>query len=318
MSKTLYISLILGLFLFAGGCESVIFDDLSECAQGVNFGFYRQTPCESGPSYPDEIKQVRVFAFDKENLLVAEYNAEDINISADYLLETSFYRIGTFTFVAWGGTDLSAYDFSSFEKEKTTKEQMFVSLQRQSDELSSKPKPLYFGVSSPLTIEDRSEIGSIFDLVTFNMQKLTNRVHFTIHGLPKTENYSVIITDDNGVYDFNGNIADDSRFNYITAVSRDGDMLKADFVLMKLSEGRDTRLTIKNETTGKIIYTVNLVDDLIMYKGDSGEPPYSLDCDHQFNVVIVFDSIPENQDTYMLLKVVINEWNVVTRPVILG
>ena len=47
------------------GCNLTVFDDLSDCPQGVNFQFYSQTPCEQFPYYPSDIRQIRVFAFDE-------------------------------------------------------------------------------------------------------------------------------------------------------------------------------------------------------------------------------------------------------------
>lgn len=322
MRKTVRIyCLILALVLpFVWSCDSLIYDDLSDCPHGVNFNFYRQTPCESGPSYPAAIKQVRVFAFNQQDILVEEYSASGIALSSDYLLETPFYQIGTFSFVAWGGEDLSTYNFSAFTKGKTTKQEMLVSIQKQAENnVTVHPKRVFVGVGDePLTIEDRTAMGSIFDLVKFNMQELTNRVRFTLHGLSKTDNYSVTITDDNGVYTIAGDYASDAPFNYISPVTRDGDLLKADFTLMKLAENRDTRLTITNTTTGKVEYSVNLVDELIMYKGDSGNPPYRLECDHDFNIVIVFDKVPDDDSTYMIVRVTINDWVVIKRPIILS
>lgn len=301
------------------GCDNLIYDDLSDCHQGVDFAFYTQTPCESGPSYPVAIKQVRIFAFDSNNVLAEVFDDKNAILSSEYFLRTYFNQVGTFTFVTWGGTDLDSYNFSSFEKNKTTKDQMFVSLQRQSAEFAEKAQPLYYGVSDPLTITNRADMGSIFDYVKINLQELTNRLNFKIQGLSQVSEYSVIITDDNGVYDFNADFAPDSRFNYITDVRQNGGVLYANFSIMKLAENRNARLTIKNKTTEKIVYEVNLIDDLILYTGDTGmEPPYRLECDHDFNIVIVFEGNPEALETYMLLKVVVNDWNVVTRPVILG
>ena len=61
------------------GCDSAVFDDLSDCPQGVNFHFYSQTPCGQFPDYPSDIRQVRVFAFDEKD---------------DYIPEPLFYRLG--------------------------------------------------------------------------------------------------------------------------------------------------------------------------------------------------------------------------------
>jgi len=310
---------VLLLMIFPSGCDKMIYDDLSECPQGVNFAFYTQTPCESGPSYPKAIKQVRVFAFDENEVLVEEYTATGLALSAGYLLETSFYKIGKFTFVAWGGEDLSTYDFSQFIRGTTTRKQMFLSMKKQAGKVSTHPLPLYYGASpEPLVITDRTNIGSVFDLVSFNMQELTNRIRFTIHGLSKEDTYNMVITDDNGNYDFNADYAPDTRFDYTSPVHRDGDMLKADFTVMKLAEGRDSHFTLINTTTGKVIYSVDLVDDIIMYRGDSGEPPYRLECDHDFNIISDVQPNPEAQTTYMLTGIIVNHWNEVKRPVMRG
>lgn len=319
MRKIFYIIQILGLLTLFAGCNDLIYDDLSDCEQGVNFTFYAQTPCQTGPSYPAEIKQVRVFAFDSKNVLVEVYEDKSAVLAPEYLLKTFFNQLGTFTFVAWGGTDLDSYDFSSFEKNKTTKDQMLVSLKRQSDQFPANAEPLYYGISEPLTIIDRTDEGSFFDLVKFNMQELTNRITFNIQGLSETADYSVTITDDNGVYDFDANFAPDSRFDYITDVYRDQGNLLANFSVMKLAENRNTHLTIKNITTGKVVYEVNLIDDLILYTGDTGmKPPYSLECDHDFIVVIKFIDDPEGDETHIRLEVNVNDWNVINRTVILG
>ena len=52
------------------GCDSAVFDDLSDCPQGVNFHFYSQTPCGQFPDYPSDIRQVRVFAFDEKDVQI--------------------------------------------------------------------------------------------------------------------------------------------------------------------------------------------------------------------------------------------------------
>ncbi len=315
-NHVIMLAISLAMILSFSNCNDFIYDDLSDCPQGVNFQFYRQTPCEQSPYYPSDIKQVRVFAFAQNGILVEEFSAGNIVLSSDYLLETPFYKIGTFTFVAWGGDDLSGYNFSAFEQGRTTKQEMIVSLKRAASQATNKPKQLYVGESGPLTIEDRTNLGSIFDLVSFNMQELTNRLNFKIQGLSVNDEYKITLTDNNSKYDFNGDFVADNRFEYITDVRKEGDVLRADYITMKLAEGRDTWFTITNTTTGKVVYDVNLVDDLLLYKGQFGEPPYNLACDHDFNIIIVFAPDEDNPETYVLWQVIVNDWNVVKREVI--
>ena len=69
-----YIAFIMLLVYCLIGCNSAVFDDLGSCPQGVYFQFYRQTPCEQFPGYPSDIREVRVFVFDDEDLLVGEFS----------------------------------------------------------------------------------------------------------------------------------------------------------------------------------------------------------------------------------------------------
>ncbi len=307
-----FIMLLTGCFI---GCDSVVFDNLSGCPQGVNFYFYSQTPCEQFPDYPSDIRKVRVFAFDEKGVLVSKFSDEKIVLSADYSLPATLRHTGKLTFVAWGG-DPDAYDFSNFKEGITTRQEMRVALRLKDKRISSAPGPLYVGISS-VTLENRKDMGSVYERVSFNMQELTYRVHFTIRSIPEPfpadEDFIIKIEDDNGVYDFNGQIALGERFEYITEAVRDAKgVLKADFTLMKLEEGRNALVSLINKTTGETLYTANLVDDLIMFRGDAGEPPYSLECDHDFPITL---RLKNEKNTWMLVQATVLDWNVISRPI---
>ena len=301
------------------GCDFAVFDDLVSCPQGVSFHFYRQTPCEQFPNYPSDIRQVRVFAFDEKDVLVSEFSDKKAVLSADYSLPVTLRHTGKLTFVAWGGRDLEAYDFSGFKEGVTTKREMWVALRLKDRRVSSASGPLYVGLVS-ISLENRENLGSVYERVSFNMRELTYRVHFTIKSIPDPfpmdEKFVIRIEDDNGVYDFNGQIALCERFEYVAEATRDTEgVLKADFTLMKLEEGRNTLVSLVNKTTGEILYTANLVDDIIMFRGDSGEPPYSLECDHDFPITL---KLKYEKETWTLVQATVLDWNVVSRPVELG
>ena len=298
------------------GCDSVVFDNLSCCPQGINFQFYKQTPCEQFPDYPSDIKQIRVFAFDNNGVLVSEFSDKKMALSSDYSLPVTLRYTGKLTFVAWGGSDLEAYDFSNFKEGITTKQEMWVSLRLKNRQISSAPGPLYVGLAS-VALENREDMGSVYERVAFNMQELTYRVHFTISSMlspfPMDEDFIIKIEDDNGVYDFNGRIAFGKRFEYVSEAIHDTEgRLKADFTLMKLEEDRNALVSLLNKTTGDILYTANLVDDIIMFRGDAGEPPYSLECDHVFPITL---KLKNEKETWMLIQATVLDWNVVSRPI---
>ena len=298
------------------GCNSAVFDDLGRCPQGVNLQFYRQTPCERFPDYPSDIREVRVFAFDDKDVLVGEFSDRNMVLSADYSLPATLRHTGKFTFVAWGGSDLAAYDFSGFKEGVTTKREMRVALRLKENRISSAPGPLYVGLSS-VSLENREDMGSVYERVAFNMRELTYRIHFTIIStsapFPVGEDFIIRIEDDNGVYDFNGQIAIGERFEYTTEAVCDAEgALKADFTLMKLEEGRNALVSLIDRTTGVTLYTADLVDDIIMFRGDAGEPPYSLECDHDFPITL---KLKYEKETWMLIQATVLDWNVVSRPI---
>ena len=124
------------------GCDFAVFDDLVSCPQGVSFHFYRQTPCEQFPNYPSDIRQVRVFAFDANGVLVGEFSDKKVLLSADYSLSATLQHTGKLTFVAWGGSDLESYDFSDFQEGVTTKGEMRVALRLKDRRTTSVPGSL--------------------------------------------------------------------------------------------------------------------------------------------------------------------------------
>ena len=249
-------------------------------------------------------------------MLVGEFSDRNMVLSADYSLPATLRHTGKLTFVAWGGSDLAAYDFSGFKKGVTTKREMRVALRLKENRISSAPGPLYVGVSS-VSLENREDMGSVYERVAFNMRELTYRIHFTIIStsdpFPVGEDFIIRIEDDNGVYDFNGQIAIGERFEYTTEAVCDAEgALKADFTLMKLEEGRNALVSLIDKTTGVTLYTADLVDDIIMFRGDAGEPPYSLECDHDFPITL---KLKYEKETWTLVQATVLDWNVISRPI---
>ncbi|MFR7464586.1 MAG: FimB/Mfa2 family fimbrial subunit [Phocaeicola vulgatus] len=139
--------------------------------------------CEQFPGYPSDIREVRVFVFDDEDLLIGEFSDKKAILSADYSLSATLRHTGKLTFVAWGGSDLEAYViFQIFGKAITTRQEMQVSLRLKNGRISSAPGSLYVGFAS-ISLENREDMGSVYERVAFNMQELTYRVHFTVSSI---------------------------------------------------------------------------------------------------------------------------------------
>lgn len=317
---TYFLATLAGMLLLSG-CHPTVYDNLNDCPQGVDFSFHVRTSCDAAPVYPTGIKQVRLFAFDEAGKLVREIMASDLALSENYLLRTDYFRIGKSDFVAWAGSDLSALDFGSFTPGVTTRDQMIVALKRQAESHKGLLPDLYVGhpVEGPLTQQDRAKIGTIYDRVTIRLEQVTNRLKITLTGLDPDHSYSVRVEDANSKYHIDGAFKPDTRFSYLPEdLAMEGRDVTATIDVMKLDTGRGALLIVTDETDGKEIMRKNLVEDILLAKTpDASVRPYSLECDHFFDIKIDFD-LDLEKDTYVAVRATINHWNVIFRDVILG
>jgi len=83
------------------GCDNLIYDDNSDCPQGVYVSFYSKTPCAEEPIYPT-VEHLEVFAFDKNGVLAGIHEVDNPKLSADYEIYMPLPE-GYYTFVAWTG-----------------------------------------------------------------------------------------------------------------------------------------------------------------------------------------------------------------------
>lgn len=296
------------------GCHTGIYSDLSDCPQGVDFTFHVQTPCQAQPTYPSDITEVHIFAFDDEGRLTRSVDATGITLTKDYVLRTDYYHIGTSDFVVWAGSDLSRIDFGSFTEGVTMRDEMIAAVKRQAESLTGPLPTLYVGtpVDGPLTQEDRSHLGTMYDRVAIHLTQITNRVNFTIKGLDASRTYAIAIEDDNSRYTIDGSFAKDDRFVYTPlTMGQKGSTLTASFDLLRLAKGRHASVIITDTTTGEVVWSRNLIEELILYSA-AGEPPYSLECDHLFDIEL---QLSIHNDTFVAVSATINQWNVVFRDV---
>lgn len=297
-------------------CDSWIYDDLADCPQEVVFHFYRQIPCETQPYYPADIREVRVYAFDDNDVLAGQFTATNLTLTRDTFLTVPFDQQGDFRFVAWAAASFDNYSVASIQPGVTTRQQLMLALSHPDGIVQERPAPLYMGeLSSPLGRHYQPGEGTHRDTVRINMQQLTYRVNLTVYGLDASAPYDAFITDDNDQYDFYGHIVGGRpSFHYTSLIDRQGTVLRARYTTLRLAENRPTRLSIVNTATGREVFGTRLVDDLIMYRGVFGEPPYSLSCDHDFNVIIVLERDTQvTTETYMTVRATVNDWNVVYR-----
>lgn len=63
------------------GC---IKDDYDDCIQGINVRFYSKTSCQIDTLYPDQIDNITLCVFDKNDILVAYQQRDNLKLTRNY------------------------------------------------------------------------------------------------------------------------------------------------------------------------------------------------------------------------------------------
>lgn len=314
-----FISILAGALLATGllsSCHDQIFEDLSECPQGVVFTFDILHP--DGIEYSTAVKEIRLFAFDKEGKLIGEYTDKPIeSFGPNHSLTTDLYKPGQeLTFIAWGGANLGAYDFSGFAP-GTSMAEMTVALAKQADKIKAEAAPLFVS-QKKVTLTQEERVGTRYDRVHIDFIQLTNRIDLVVEGFAEGVKPAVRFVAQNSHYAADGSLRPDTPFEYLpklaeTADGKQGGALHAVFDILKLDPTLDYPVEIYDEATGEVLYSFDLLKDYILYNGPfaQGDRGYTLDRNHHFDIWILLDRGP--RDTYMAVQARILKWNLVFR-----
>lgn len=333
--QTIIYPFALALLLLAG-CHSAVYEDLSDCPQQIRFTFHVRTPNEI--SYPDsQIDRLRLFAFDEEERLIAEWTDDAVAFLPGYALTTDFYRPGgTTTFVAWAAKDLDRYDLSAFVP-GAKKSDLVLFMAKQQEKIAATAGPLFVGTPEGGALKqeaDRSALGSVTDEVHFPLTQISNHLDITIEGLPKGHTYAMTYRAHNSRYAADGTLLEDTPFEWTTddftqtaAEGKETATLHATYDILRLVEGQrgDYLITITDET-GRVVYEFDPLHDFILYDGlsvDGEANPFRdhLDLNHHYTIRIRLDETSHTGDdeaTYMAVMVTIQDWNIVFRNESLG
>lgn len=304
-----YFLILFSLLAMFNSCQWID-DDLSDCPQQLTLKFARKTACDTQRYFPSDIKNLRVYLFDEDEKLLETVSRDDITLTANYDITLPYRSRGVNTVVAWA--DQYDEDYSITDSEKATTKLSDMQLKMKAVPDNRHLSVLYHGLSK-FERQESDDRGSIIDTVWCDMQQITNRLHIQVFGLPEQQDFDIRLHDDNDAYDFRADIIPGRPEFVTTAPTMKHDKVRRlDTTVMKLTEGGHTRLAIYDYIAEKEIFSINLVDDLLMYRDQFGNPPYNLECDHDFNIVIVMDK-DVKFGTWMMISAVVNEWNVVQR-----
>lgn len=312
-SKILLVIFALGTIV--AGCDSLIYDDNKDCPQGVYVNFYSKTPCTEEFVYPS-VENLKVFAFDKDGILVAEQEVKNLSLSEDFEVYFPLPE-GLYTFVAWTGMD-NQFDLPSYEIGKTTKSSLMFAIKNTNGLVDASPVPgykVYMGESEEAVyLPSAKENGSTFEHTKINLLEQTNRIKVSLVGVAHPERYEIRITSADGSMNIDGSIVanlPELRYPSIDNVASEDSTLICQFNTLKLQTGYKNKLVVYDKLEDKNIFAADLVGSILLGSGDGYYTNINLDCTHDFDVKLYVRDKCECEDyAFVACEVNLMKWDI--------
>lgn len=303
----------MALLLFGallGGCNNLIYEDLSECPQGVYVKFYSKTPCAVDSTFIGEVSDLHLFAFDDKDVLASSVVQKNVSLSKDYEVLVPVSD-GHYTFIGWAGVN-NNFDLGTFVKGVTTKKEVMLTLKSQKKKaVALKNHHVWQGESPVVFLEDPTEVGSMYKHTTINLHEKTNRInvevelHESILGADiKPEDFEIEIESGNGVSNIDGTMPlNQPILTYPSQFKYTDSSLKAQYSLMQLKTGYNNQITVRNKKSQDIIWQGDLIGSILIKNKN-----INLDCQNDFNVKFVIKDKCLGCGTYICWAIYVNDW----------
>ena len=336
--------LLLSLALLVGNssCDRMLFDKLGHCPRGILVHLYAQTPCENQPTYPKQIKEVTLFAFDENGVLAGATEAKNLQLSheAEPILlpmETD----GLYQVVGWSGLSSDLFEKGTIKVGETKLTDLYATLKKEASKAVSLDgrsiwisQPKQVVAVKPIT-DEKSEQYVSFGL---NMREVTNRIRFTIKNLRNPDEVTMRVVAKNGAYLHSGAI--DKGESYIYSVSeiekventidnshnpsgaapRFNGSRSETFTLLSLDDFGEPRIHLEYHNDGKVhLLSSDKLDEniaaLIRSVSNGAKNPQ---CENEFEVVVELAYCGTCSDGYEVVRIEILPWGVHSTNQVLG
>lgn len=336
------VSLAILCGLLATSCDNVIYDDEGDCEPRYKVSFRYDRNMKWADAFPHEVEAVTLHLLDENGNVVWQRTEDGDPLTHEgYTMEVDV-AAGRYSLLAWAG-DEGRRSFEIGATGRGGNAELTARLLRERGEsgeaISKEPlSRLYHGYVADVEFpENEGE-----HRVTVPLTKDTNYVKVILQqvaGLPlDMKDMEVTITDDNGMMEWDNSLRPEEVITYrpwaVTPIAatispEDGNGtedgigtgstytgLMAEFTTSRLVEyHRDNaRLTVRNLATGETIFSVKLIDFLLMVKGeynrDMDDQEY-LDRQDTFDLVFFLDE----GHRWVNTTIFINSWKVVLQDI---
>lgn len=314
-------------------CSLVTQDGIDECPAQLSVTFTYDRNIKFADAFPNEVKSVNVWAFDKAgNPVWSASQSGDALSAKGFRIDTDLPE-GSYDFVSWCGLkDNGDFDLDTYTP--TSKEELEVRLKTVADQsahVSASDLPgLYHGMSSVTYTIDPYK--PTFETVNISLTKDTKDIRVLLQHLDGSSidnrDFDVTITDANSWLAYDNDVISacplvtykpwNIKYGQVTAPDAAPSSKAVTTVaslLFELSTSRlmvdaNAVLTVHRNTDGQDIIRIPLIDYLLLVKGHYGNMTDQDYLDRQDDYSIVF-FIDKSSNWYLAEGIYINGWAVV-------
>ncbi len=306
------------------GCDSLIFDELADCPQGVHVRFYSMTPCETDTTFLGDVTSLTLFAFDENDRLVTSVTRENVALSSDFDLLVPVSD-GKFSFVAWAGID-DKFTKKTFTSGTTTKKEVMLTLNTTSGVAANlNGTRVWQGESPVVFLPDPAEYASFYEHTAINLREVTNRVRLVVEFDAVTmkerdiQHLGVEVSAANGTMHIDGSLPSGQAvlaYNPVTAPVYDvndqngNSRVTWDYSLLDLKTGYANRLYIHYDEEGEegSFFNGDLIGSILLTAVEEGG--VNLDCENDFTIRFLVKDACVACWTHLSCDIWVNDWQV--------
>jgi len=260
--------MISGLSLFS--C-STIEEDLADCDETVEISYQYLKGGQN--RFGTDVSSMDLFIFDEQGYYVGRWNENDNSkFSPDYKMSLKLPP-GTYSFIAWGG--LKNNDYTIMDADQSTAmptlpvvgqtkiEEMLLRV-RESNlrEVDYRPSDLFYGDVLTYTLPDMKP--GVPSQLVIDLDKFTKQVDVKINGVT-SDDVTAYLTSPNGRYTFLDDYeAPNVGIKYMPIVEDQiNDLYSSTFHTLRMSFGREIKLTVWDNKTNSEIFVADILEDYI-------------------------------------------------------
>lgn len=309
---------LFALGMIFASCDTLIYDNLEDCPQGVYVKFFSMTPCDTDSSFIGDVPTLSVFAFDENDKLVVMHKEDNVSLTQDFEVLMPVSN-GNFNFVTWAGVN-DNFSVENFTPGTTTKQDVMMTLKmNDSKAVQLGDHKVWQGESRTIHLPDPAISGALYKYTAVNLREVTNRIKLIVEfdrttmkeKLPK--DLRVKVSSANSIMHIDGTTKRNAQAVEYPAqdVVITDDVGEWNYSLLDLVTGMSNNLKITLEEEGdvsgeeKLVFDGDLIASILLRAKESG---VSLDCENDFVVKFEIKDYCVECWTHFSCNIYVNNW----------